>query len=250
LQFLREFLVGFYNIVFNAINYVIPDPNWAYGLAIMGFTIIIRMFLLPLNIKQTKSQAKMQLIQPEMQKIQAKYKNDPQKSQEEIMKLYKEHGANPMSGCLPLLIQMPILFAMYYVYSHLEGIAGVRFLWLNDLSKPDKYYILPILSTATTYISSLLIAPKSDNPQAKQMSTMNTGMAIFMGFMSINFQSALVLYWVTNNLIQISQTLIMKKMGLMGKPLEKDNDGVESSRQIAKEVTTDGTKPVKNKKKR
>jgi YidC/Oxa1 family membrane protein insertase len=250
LQYLREFLVGFYNIVFHAINYVIPDPNWAYGFAIMGFTIIVRMFLLPLNIKQTKSQAKMQIIQPEIQKIQAKYKNDPQKSQEEMMKLYKEHGANPMSGCLPLLIQMPILFAMYYVYYNLQGIEGVKFLWLHDLSKPDQWYILPILSTVTTYISSLLIAPKSDSPQSKQMSTMNTGMAIFMGFMSLNFKSALVLYWVTNNLIQISQTLIMKKLGLMGKPLEKENDEALNSRQLAKEVTTDGTKPVKNKKKR
>lgn len=250
MQYLREFLLGFYNIVFNAIDGLVGNDNWSYGLAIITFTIIVRLLLLPLNIKQTKSQAKMQLIQPELQKIQAKYKNDPQKSQEEIMKLYKEHGANPMSGCLPLLIQMPILFAMYYVYSNLKGIGGVSFLWLKDLSKPDQWYILPILSTVTTYISSLMIAPKTDSPQAKQMSTMNTGMAIFMGFMSINFQSALVLYWVTNNLIQMSQTLIMKKMGLMGKPADKENDGVENSRQIAKEVSTDGIKPVKNKKKR
>jgi YidC/Oxa1 family membrane protein insertase len=250
LQFLKNFLVGFYNIVFNAIDAVVQNDNWSYGLAIIGFTVIVRMLLLPLNIKQTKSQAKMQLIQPEMQKIQAKYKNDPQKSQEELMKLYKEHGANPMSGCLPLLIQMPILFAMYYVYSNLQGIAGVSFLWLKDLSKPDQWYILPVLSTVTTYISSLLISNKSDSPQAKQMSTMNTGMAIFMGFMSLNFQSALVLYWVTNNLIQVSQTLVMKKLGLIGKPLEKEDNGVESSRQIAKEVSTDGIKPVKNKKKR
>jgi YidC/Oxa1 family membrane protein insertase len=254
LQLLKDLLVSFFTIVFNAINGVVGNVNYSYGLAIITFTLIIRILLLPLNIKQIKSQSKMQVVQPEVQKIQAKYKNDPQKAQKEIMQLYKEHDANPMSGCLPLLIQMPILFAMYYVYSHLEGIAGVSFLWVSDLSKPDKYYILPILSTATTYLSSILITSKSDNsPQAKQMSTMNTTMALVMGFMSINFQAALVLYWVVNNLIQIGQTLIMKKLGLIGKPItgsDKENTGVQKSSQIAKEVSTDGIKSASNKKKR
>lgn len=255
LQFLREFLVGFFNLVHGGIEFIVKDPNYSYGLAIIFFTLIIRIILLPLNIKQTRSQAKMQEIQPEIQKVQTKYKNDPQKSQQEIMKLYKEHGANPMSGCLPLLIQMPVLFAMYYVYYNLQGIEGVRFLWIPDLTKPDPIYLLPILSTATTYVSSLMIAPKNnDNPQAKQMSTMNTGMAIFMGFMSLNFKSALVLYWVVNNLIQMGQTFVMKKMGLMGKPInasDKSAAGVESSKQVVKEVSTDDIKAVgKNIKKR
>jgi YidC/Oxa1 family membrane protein insertase len=100
-----------------------------------------------------------------------------------------------------------------------------------------------------------MIAPKNnDNPQAKQMSTMNTGMAIFMGFMSLNFKSALVLYWVVNNLIQMGQTFVMKKMGLMGKPInasDKSAAGVESSKQVVKEVSTDDIKAVgKNIKKR
>lgn len=249
LAFLTNILVQFFEGVHSGIFFLIQNKNFSYGLAIIVFTIIIRLLLLPLNIKQTKSQAKMQEIQPEVQKIQTKYKNDPQKSQQEMMKLYKENGANPLSGCLPLLIQMPILFAMYRVYYYNTNINGVGFLWLNDLAAKDPYYILPILSTVTTYISSLMIAPKNDNPQAKQMSTMNTGMAIFMGFMSLNFKSALVLYWVVNNLIQIGQTYLMKKMGFMGKPVSKAAEGVESSKQVVKEVSSDSIKPVNKKKK-
>jgi YidC/Oxa1 family membrane protein insertase len=243
LSFLNNILIQFFDLVHGLIRVITDNPNYSYGLAIILFTLIIRLLLLPLNIKQTRSQAKMQEIQPEVQKIQQKYKNDPQKSQQEMMKLYKEHGANPLSGCLPLLIQMPVLFAMYYAFNQLQ-LQGIRFLWLKDLSMPDKTYILPVLSTATTYLSSLMIMPKGDNPQAKQTSTMNTGMAIMMGFMSLNFKSALVLYWVINNLIQMGQTYAMKKMGLMGKPVgvAKDESAIESSR----EVSTDSVKSEKN----
>lgn len=243
MSYLNNILVQFFDLVHGLIKLITNNPNYSYGLAIILFTIIIRLILLPLNIKQTRSQAKMQEIQPEIQKIQQKYKNDPQKSQQEMMKLYKEHGANPLSGCLPLLIQMPVLFAMYYAFNQLQ-LQGIRFLWLKDLSLPDKTYILPVLSTATTYLSSLMIMPKGDNPQAKQTSTMNTGMAVMMGFMSLNFKSALVLYWVTNNLIQMGQTFVMKKMGLMGKPIGnvKEESAVESS----SEVSTDSVKSEKN----
>lgn len=247
MSFLNNILVQFFDLVHGFIKLITNNPNYSYGLAIILFTLIIRLLLLPLNIKQTRSQAKMQEIQPEIKRIQDKYKNDPQKSQQEMMKLYKEHGANPLSGCLPLLIQMPILFAMYYAFNQLQ-LEGIKFLWLSDLSKPDKFYILPVLSTATTYLSSLMIMPKGDNPQAKQTSTMNTGMAIMMGFMSLNFKSALVLYWVINNLIQMGQTVAMKKMGLMGKPVNSasSENAVESSR----EVSTDSIKSEKNNKKK
>ena len=255
MSYLKNFLVSFFELVHTGIFTVIPNKNISYGLAIIFFTVIVRILLLPLSIKQTKSQAKMQEIQPEIKKVQDKYKNDPQKSQQEVMKLYKEHGANPLSGCLPLIIQMPVLFAMYSVYYNNTNIEGFRFLWLSNLADPDQFYILPILSTITTYISSILITPKGSSPQAKQTSTMNTGMAIFMGFMSLNFKSALVLYWVVNNLIQIAQTLIMKKLGFMGKPIvssDTNTKGIESSKQIVKEVSSDTIKPVNrgNKKRR
>lgn len=233
MDLLRQGLSQFFEFVHNLIKFVVADnPNVSYGLAIILFTIIIRVILLPLNIKQTRSQVKMQEIQPEIQKLQTKYKNDPQKAQQEMSKIYKENGVSPLSGCLPLLIQMPILFALYYVFYNLPNIDGVSFLWLPNLAAKDPYFILPVLSFATTYISSSMVAAKNkDNPQAKSMSSMNIMMAGMMGFMSINFKSALVLYWVVNNLIQIAQTYVMKRL--------EENKKSELNGAIAKEVSSD-----------
>jgi len=149
-------------------------------------------------------------IQPEAKKLQDKYKSDPKKSQEELMKLYKEKGASPFSGCLPMLIQWPIFIALYYVFNHLAGISGVHFLWISDLGKRD--IILAILSGITTYFSGMLMMPPSGEPaQAKQTQLMNASMSIFMIFISWKLNSALVLYWVVNNLVQVAQTVLIKK---------------------------------------
>jgi YidC/Oxa1 family membrane protein insertase len=152
-------------------------------------------------------------IQPEIKKLQEKYKKNPQRAQEEMMKLYKEKGASPFSGCLPLLIQWPLLLALYYVFNNLTGINGVSFLWMKDLAKTD--FLLAIISGATTYISGIIVMPTTGE-QAKQSKMMNIGMAIFMVYMSMKFKSALVLYWVVSNLIQIAQTVVIKKIE-MGK---------------------------------
>ncbi len=245
MQYLNNALSQFFEFIHGVIKATITsNPNYSYGLAIVLFTIIVRIILLPLNIKQMRSQSKMQEIQPEIQKLQNKYKNDPQKAQSEMMRIYKENGVSPLSGCLPLLIQMPILFALYYVFNNLKGISGVGFLWINSLSKPDQYYILPALSFITQYIStSMMSAGQKDNPQAKQMASMNIFMSIFIGFMSINLKAALVLYWVINNLIQIAQNFVMKKVGTNKKT------GDEELSSVAKEVTSDvdGKKRKKNK---
>ena len=216
MKFLTAPLEQFFYFLQNGIHSVIPNLDISFGLAIIVFTIIIKIALLPLSIKQTKSTAKMGAIQPEMKKVQAKYKSDPQKAQQEVMKLYKENGVNPMGGCLPLLIQMPILFALFAVFQNLD-MQGAGFLWMKDLALPDPIYLLPILSTVTTYFSSKLMQPSGDSAQSKQTSTMNTGMAIFMGFMSLKFAGALVLYWVLNNILQVIQTLVINKSELAKK---------------------------------
>ena len=215
MKLIQDFLGVLFTSIHGALVSIgISDTGTAFVVAIASLTILIKIVLLPLNIKQMKSQAAMQEIQPELQKIQTKYKNDPQKAQAEMSKLYKEHNVSPLSGCLPLLIQMPILFALFYVFNGLTAIEGVPFLWLPDLYAKDPYYILPILSAGTTYLSSLLTT-KSTNankkstegaPAGMNMGGMNVGMSIFMGFMSINFRSALVIYWVINNLLQMLQT--------------------------------------------
>lgn len=223
MSFLNGTFGSFFTFIHTLIASAIKDPNYSYGLAIIAFTAIIRICLLPLTMKQIKSQVKMQEVQPRVKEIQTKYKNDPKKSQEEVMKLYKETGSNPISGCLPLIIQLPIIWALFYVFNNLTAINGVSFLWVKDLSRVSPFslahidflqLILPILSTVTTYISSRLMTPPGDGAQAKQTSTMNTAMAVVFGVMSVNFKPAIVLYWVTQNLFQIGQTIVMKKMDL------------------------------------
>ena len=179
----------------------------SYGIAIIVLTIIIKTALLPLAVKQIKSMKAMQEIQPLMQQIQKKYKNDPKKLREEMGKLYKEHGANPASGCLPLLIQMPFLVSIYYA---LQGFpydpAHESFLWLESLAVPDSTYILPILSAASTFVISWQTTPK-DAPSNQK--TMLLVMPLMIGWMSLNFPSGLVIYWIVVNLYQLVQQTVM-----------------------------------------
>jgi YidC/Oxa1 family membrane protein insertase len=217
LKYLNDALVQFFNLIHSGVASVIVNKNYSYGVAIILVTAIIRILLIPLSSKQTKSTLKMNELQPESQKIQARYKNDPQKSQEELMKLYREKGVNPLGGCLPLLIQWPILIALYYVFNTLQGINGVSFLWIKDLAgtanlRDFTTWILPILSGLTTYYTGVIMSPPSSSNQSQQVSTMNMGMSIFLVIMSWNFKAALVLYWVTTNIFQIGQTLVFKKI--------------------------------------
>lgn len=211
MRYINDAFVQFFEFIHKGVQVVIANPDWSYGIAIILVTLIIRLLILPLSIKQTKSSIAMSELQPETKKLQDKYKNDPQKAQEELMKLYKEKGASPFSGCLPMLIQWPIFIALYYVFNNLSGISGVHFLWIRDLAQRD--IVLAVISGITTYYSGILMMPASgDSAQAKQTQIMNVSMSIFMVFISWKLRSALVLYWVVNNLIQIIQTIVMKKM--------------------------------------
>ena len=170
----------------------------SYGYAIILLTIIVKFLLYPLTVKQVKSMKAMQEIAPKMKKIQEKYKDNPQVMQQKVAALYKDAGVNPLAGCLPLLVQMPILMGMYYSLYNLEypSADAAQFLWLPSLSEADPYYILPILNVLTTFYSDM------SNPQMKMMMLI---MPLFIGFISINFPSGLVLYWVVMNICQILQ---------------------------------------------
>ena len=214
MRYINEAFVGFFQLIHNMLAVLVPNPNLSYGLAIILVTLIIRIVILPLTIKQQKSTFAMNEIQPEVKKIQERYKKDPQKAQELTMKLYKEKGASPFSGCLPLLIQWPIFLALYFVFYNLQGINGVHFLWIADLTQSDM--ILAFLAAITTYFSGMISMPTNaaDPAQAKQTKMMNIGMSIFMVFICWKLRSALVLYWVINNVIQIVQAVIMKQLGI------------------------------------
>src|SRR5690606_20493108 len=130
--------------------------------SILIVTIIIRFLILPLTIKQYRSSKRMQEIQPDIKKLQEKYKDDPRKQQEETMKLFQQHGVNPLAGCMPLFVQMPILIALYHAIMRNGEISSHSFLWLQ-LGEKDPFFILPILAAATTYLQQKMMANNMPN---------------------------------------------------------------------------------------
>ncbi|WP_122628459.1 YidC/Oxa1 family membrane protein insertase [Lucifera butyrica] len=172
-----------------------------YGVAIIILTVIIKMVLYPLTVKQVKSMKAMQELQPKMREIQEKYKGNPEKLQKETALLYKDAGVNPLAGCLPLVIQMPFLIAIFYAIRDYHYVQQPSFLWLADLAKPDHTYILPALSALTTYIQQR--QTMTDMTQQNKM--MMIFMPLFIGYISISFPAGLVLYWAVSNMIQIFQ---------------------------------------------
>ncbi|MBR1397734.1 MAG: YidC/Oxa1 family membrane protein insertase [Selenomonadaceae bacterium] len=174
----------------------------SYGLAIILLTIIIKMILYPLTAKQIKSMKAMQELQPKLKKLQDKYKDNPQIMQQKLAALYKDAGVNPIAGCLPMLIQMPILMGMYYALFNFDyGGAEPSFLWLPSLSQTDPTYVLPVLSALTTFLQSKMSMTEV-NSQSRVIMIV---MPLFIGWISLNFPSGLVLYWVTMNIVQIAQ---------------------------------------------
>jgi YidC/Oxa1 family membrane protein insertase len=211
-----------------------------YVLAIAVFTILIRLVTLPLNLRQQRSSMKMQEMQPQIQAIQKKYKDNPQKMQEEFQKI----GYNPadtLTGCLPLLIQMPILIGLYraiiytlgstpqalfelsqrvYGFIDLTNLLPIsnKFLWLN-LAQPDPWFVLPVLVFATMFLQQKLMTPptqnqnkgkKDDNPAAAMTQSMQWTMPIMFGFFSLQFQAGLSIYFILSNVIGIGQGYYMR----------------------------------------
>ena len=230
-------IVGVMTKMFNALHNLIialgvPEHSEgvSYVLAIILFTVIIRLLILPFNIKATRSNAKMQEIQPEMKKLQAKYANDPQKLQLETSKLMKENNVSMFGGCLPTLLPLPILFALYRVFYSITPTPGadLSFLWIKNVFQPSGFgatgIILAILAALSTYIPSLLLSKSMPSPEegGMNMSTMNIMMAGMMGFMSINFQPILVMYWIAGGVIQLIQTYFLNYLPAMKKKNAKE----------------------------
>jgi YidC/Oxa1 family membrane protein insertase len=233
-------------------NLIIQKPMvsvllWLYGLlgnsfvlSILVFTALTRLILWPLTAQQAKSSAAMQQLQPKLKKIQEKYKDDPQEQTRKTQELYREGGVNPLGGCLPLLVQFPILIGLYQALraslaaAPLELLTLSQFLyhpvpdflkwlppaasliplnshfaWLN-LGSPDPYFILPALVVITTFLQNKLLTPPNSDPQQATMNaSMQLMMPVFIGYISLTFPSGLSIYWVLANLIGIGQYAAM-----------------------------------------
>jgi YidC/Oxa1 family membrane protein insertase len=192
------------------------SEDWTWGLAIIGITIIVRLLMFPLTWKQYKSSRAMQALAPQIKELQKKHKGDRQLLQQETMRLYSENKVNPFSSCLPLIIQMPVFFALYYTIrgadylpkAETDALYNAAFLWLPKLGEPDPYHILLVIYVATQLISTeLMLTPETQGSQKWLM----RGMPLIFVIVLLNFPSGLFVYWVTTNLWTIGQQLIIRK---------------------------------------
>lgn len=182
-------------------------PN--YGIAIILLTIFIRMLTFPLQYKSFKSMKKMQVIQPELTKIREKYKDNPQKMQQETMALFKKAGANPLGGCLPLILQMPIFFAFYQVLNTSVELVDAEFmLWIIDLSKKDPYYILPVLMSLAMFLNMKLTPTTTTDPAQQKIMMF---MPLFFGFIMKDLPAGLTLYIFISTIMGMLQQLFVYK---------------------------------------
>ena len=210
--------------------------NW--GWAIIVLTLIVKAILFPLNQKAYKSMAKMRAVQPKMDALKKKYPNpeDRMAMQQELMKLYRDEKINPLGGCLPMLIQMPIFIGLYWmIFLSVELRQAPWLGWIHDLSRPDPFYILPILMAVTMYLQTKMSPPPSDPTQAQMMKIMPLMFSVMFFF----FPAALVLYYVVNNLLTIAQQWLINRQTAAAAPA---NDAPKAE-VLDKE-------PAKNKKKK
>ncbi len=181
----------------------------AYGLVLVIFGILVRILLWPLNQKAMRANMKLQEVQPLMKDIQDRYKSDPQRMQQEMFKLYKEYKVNPLGGCWPMMLPMPVLFALFFVFQNTIELRGASFLWLPDLSRPDPIYIIPLIMGVSMYgLSKVGMMGMPPNPQMKMMLYV---MPVMMTFLFLNFASGLNLYYAVSNIASIPQQWLLAR---------------------------------------
>ncbi|HKT36353.1 MAG TPA: membrane protein insertase YidC [Nitrospira sp.] len=180
-----------------------------YGVTIILLTMGIKLFFVPLQFKSYKSMKQMQMIQPKVLGLQEKYKDDRDKLNKELIKLYRDHKVNPVGGCLPMVLQMPVFVALFNILYMTIDLRQAPFIgWITDLSVQDPYYVLPIIMGATMVIQQKITPTTMDPTQAKIMLVL----PVFMTFLFINFPAGLVLYWLTNNVLTIGQQVLTDRL--------------------------------------
>jgi len=181
--------------------------NW--GIAIILLVVLVRLVLFPLTYKGMVSMYKLKELAPKMKEIQQKYKKDPQKLQMHMMKLYKEYGANPLGGCMPLLLQIPIFYGIYKLLLYSIELKGASFLWIKDLSVMDPYFILPVLMGVSMYVHQKLTPTNFQDPMQEKVFKF---LPLIFTVMMATFPAGLVLYWTVNNILSIAQQWLINRI--------------------------------------
>jgi YidC/Oxa1 family membrane protein insertase len=245
------------NILGAVLLYFHQNLGIAWWLSIVILTVIVRSLLFPLTVKQVKSMRAMQDLKPHMDRVRAQFKDNPQRQREEMAKLYQDQGVNPLGGCLPILVQMPVFIGMFYVIRKFGGTPGRTppeydsfthggILWFQDLAHADPYYLLPIIS-ALTMLAATEITIKNVDPQQRWlMRLLPVGFTAFL----LNFPAGLFMYWITSNLMTLGQNYVIYNFGPGKKtpdtanksegkgkkgPQGKDSDGKETPQKITQE---------------
>jgi YidC/Oxa1 family membrane protein insertase len=226
-KFFRPIVRPFVGVIMFVLNFLHTTFSLGYGWVLIIFGVLMRVMLWPLNQKAMRAQLRNMAVQPLLKEIQEKHKDNPERLQKEMMKLYKEHGFNPIAGCLPMLLPWPVLIALFFVFQNTIELRGVDFLWLPDLSAKDPLFILPVFLAVSMFLLQY-ISYKSmdgDNPQMKMMMYI---FPLFFGFIFMQFPSGLNLYYATANVATIPQQLIIaeerKKAKAKG-PVTPGDDG-------------------------
>lgn len=227
------------SVLGSALEYFHLNLGLPWWLAIVLLTIVVRSVLFPLTVKQVRNMRSMQELKPDLDKIKAKFPNNRQKQQEETMALYQERKINPLGGCLPLLVQIPIFIGIFYVIKDFGGFSGALggggateashpsfqeggILWFTNLSNPDSLYILPVVA-AVTMLASMEVTNKSMEPQQRWiMRIMPVGFIFFTYW----FPAGMFVYWITSNLVTLIQNLLIYNLGPGRRPaVAPENSG-------------------------
>lgn len=211
-KWLRPLIRPFVAITLWVLNFLHDTLSVGYGWVLVIFGVLMRVLLWPLNQKAMRAQMRNMAVQPLVKEIQTKYKDNPEKQQKEMMRLYKEYGFNPLAGCLPMLIPWPVLIALFFVFQNTIELRGVSFLWLPDLSAKDPLYILPLLLGISMFflqfISFRSMPAMGGNQQMKMMMYV---MPPVFAFIFMQFPSGLNLYYATANLATLPQQLLIAR---------------------------------------
>lgn len=213
-DFIGQILLQLLDFLFNLVH------NW--GVVIIILSLLIYALLYPLSIKQMRSMKDVQALQPKIDAIRVTYKDNPQRMNKEIFELYRIHKVNPYSGCLPLILQIPVFFALYQVLIRSVALKGAHFLWIKDLSSPDKLFVLtqpfpfefnllPILMVVAMFFQQKMTSANSSNAMSEQQKILTVVMPVVFGFVFYNMPSGLVLYWFINNILMLVTQLKISK---------------------------------------
>jgi len=222
-RFFRPIIRPFVSIIITALTFLHDTLSIGYGWVLIIFGVGMRVLLFPLNHKAMKAQLRNMAVQPLVKQIQERHKENPEKLQKEMMKLYKDHGFNPVAGCLPMLLPWPILIALFFVFQNAIEFRGVPFLWLPDLSAADPLFILPLFLGLSMFLMQYVSLKSLDepNPQMKMMMWIMPGMMVFIFF---NLPSGLNLYYATVNIATIPQQVWIANERKKVKPVTLSDD--------------------------